>query len=218
MNTPEIMTIKEVSEFLRVSERTVLDWAQKSEIPSGKLGSSWRFKRDDINQWLNERLSSGPSTSYSRIRLEVILNPSNIEVIEGKLSKKEALDLLVDRMADYNKIKESIGFRQAIFDREELMSTGIGLGIAVPHVRMKTITDISMGALLVKGGIDDYDALDGQPVKLVFMIIANEAHHADYLKFLSTLSKQLQCEEYRNELIDVENSDNFYMKLIRGIS
>ncbi|MCH2207358.1 MAG: PTS sugar transporter subunit IIA [Lentisphaerales bacterium] len=217
MDTHDIMTIKEVSEYLRVSERTVLDWAQKGEIPCGKLGSSWRFKSDEIKKWLDDRLSSAPPTAYPRIKLEMILNPNSIQVVKESLTKENVLNSMVDNISDVFELKNREEFRTAIFHREELMSTGIGLGIAVPHVRLKNIEHISMGAMLVKQGVDDYDALDGQPVKLIFMIIANEAQHVDYLKFLSALSKQLQCEEYRQELLEVADSDNFYMKLIRGI-
>ena len=216
MDTPNIMTIKEVSEHLRVSERTVLDWAQKGEIPCGKLGSSWRFKSEDIESWLNERLSSAPAPTYPKIRLELILNPDCIEIVEEPMNKTAALELLIDKLSQKHNInKES--FRQAIFDREELMSTGIGLGIGVPHVRLKNIDDIVMGALIVRNGIEDYEALDQQTVKMVFMIIANEGQHSDYLKFLSALSKQLQCAEYREELLAVHDSDNLYIKLIKGI-
>lgn len=217
MDTHEIMTIKEVSEHLRVSERTILDWAQKGEIPCGKLGSSWRFKSDEIKKWLDERLSSAPATAYPRIKLEMILNPNSIQVIEESITKEAALNSMVDNITDIFELKNREEFRTAIFHREELMSTGIGLGIAVPHVRLKNIEHISMGAMLVRSGVNDYDALDGQPVKLIFMIIANEAQHADYLKFLSALSKQLQCEAYRQELLEVTDSDNFYIKLIKGI-
>ena len=217
MDTHEIMTMKEVSEHLRVSERTVLDWAQKGEIPCGKLGSSWRFKRDDIENWLNERLSSAPPSKYPRIKLELILNPDCILISEDELSKEDALNKMVELIGEHHEYQNIDEFRQAIFHREELMSTGIGLGIAVPHVRLKNLQNISMGAMLIRQGINDYEALDGLPVKLIFMIAANESQHTDYLKFLSALSKQLQAESYREDLLQVQDCDNFYMKLIRGI-
>jgi nitrogen PTS system EIIA component len=216
MDIHDIMTIKEVSEYLRVSERTVLDWAQKSEIPCGKLGNSWRFKREDIKAWLDQRLSSAPPSSYPRIKLEMILNPDCVDIQNDFSSKNDALNHLIKLLCDTHLLdKEEL--TEAIFSREELMSTGIGLGIAVPHVRLKHVKNIYMGALLVHQGISDYGALDSQPVKLIFMIIANELQHSDYLKFLATLSKQLQGEKYREELLSVTDSDNFYMKLIRGI-
>ena len=53
----DILTIEEVAKYLRVSERTVYDWAQKGEIPAGKIGTVWRFKKSEIEKWVNERLS-----------------------------------------------------------------------------------------------------------------------------------------------------------------
>ena len=54
----DILTIDEVANYLRVSERTVYDWAQKGEIPSGKIGTVWRFKKSEIEKWVNDSLSS----------------------------------------------------------------------------------------------------------------------------------------------------------------
>ena len=58
----DILTIEEVASYLRVSDRTVYDWAQKGEIPAGKIGTVWRFKKSEVEKWVNERLSSGPSS------------------------------------------------------------------------------------------------------------------------------------------------------------
>ena len=56
MQEKDILTIKDVAEHLQVSERTVSDWAQKGEIPCGKLGNSWRFKRIEVEHWLDKKL------------------------------------------------------------------------------------------------------------------------------------------------------------------
>ena len=61
----DILTIEEVAKYLRVSERTVYDWAQKGEIPSGKIGTVWRFKKSEIEKWVNDRLSSGSKSKSS---------------------------------------------------------------------------------------------------------------------------------------------------------
>ncbi len=58
MGKPEIMTLEEVADYLRISERTVYDWAQKGEIPCGKLGTAWRFKRSDIEAWVDRQLAA----------------------------------------------------------------------------------------------------------------------------------------------------------------
>ena len=60
--TDDILTIEEVSKYLRISDRTVYDWAQKGEIPAGKIGTVWRFKKSEIERWVNARLSSELNT------------------------------------------------------------------------------------------------------------------------------------------------------------
>ena len=67
----DILTIEEVAKYLRVSERTVYDWAQKGEIPSGKIGTVWRFKKSEIEKWVNKRLSSGGKSNDSVIIVQV---------------------------------------------------------------------------------------------------------------------------------------------------
>jgi len=75
----DILTIEEVARYLRVSERTVYDWAQKGEIPSGKIGTVWRFKKSEIERWVNERLSSNrPASVFSVVQIQNILSPDRI--------------------------------------------------------------------------------------------------------------------------------------------
>jgi PTS system nitrogen regulatory IIA component len=69
----DILTIEEVAKYLRVSERTVYDWAQKGEIPAGKIGTVWRFKKSEIERWVNERLSSNKAHRHC-IRYECALS------------------------------------------------------------------------------------------------------------------------------------------------
>ena len=77
----EIMTIEEVAEYLRVSERTVYDWAQKGQLPGGKLGTTWRFKRTDIEHWVSSRLGATPPAPASQTTtdsLKRILSPDRV--------------------------------------------------------------------------------------------------------------------------------------------
>ena len=73
----DIITIEEVAKYLRVSDRTVYDWAQKGEIPAGKIGTVWRFKKSDIINWVNERLSSNDlKQKNEKIKIKNILSPN----------------------------------------------------------------------------------------------------------------------------------------------
>src|SRR5574344_2923862 len=67
----DILTIEEVAKYLRVSERTVYAWAQKGEIPSGKIGTVWRFKKSEIEKWVNDRLSSSSKPAPQNMTIQI---------------------------------------------------------------------------------------------------------------------------------------------------
>ena len=82
------------------------------------------------------------------------------------------------------------------------MSTGIGLGVAIPHVRLASLNALVMAAAVVKHGIEDYVSIDGQPVRLIFMIAAGHHQHGEYLRLLSSLAHLVKGERMRQRLVD----------------
>ena len=104
----DILTIEEVAKYLRVSERTVYDWAQKGEIPSGKIGTVWRFKKSEIEKWVNERLSSGGKSNDSEIIVQVknILSPERI-VFMNHQTKHDSLVRLAQNLATAPQVKDA---------------------------------------------------------------------------------------------------------------
>ena len=73
----EIMTIEDVAKYLRVSERTIYDWAQKGILPGGKIGTTWRFKSADIQRWVNDKLNNDSDIKLSIYNLNGKLNCIN---------------------------------------------------------------------------------------------------------------------------------------------
>ena len=196
-----ILTIDEVAKYLRVSERTVYDWANKGEIPSGKIGTVWRFKKSEIEKWVNHKLS--PNYHFSRteeVHLETLISPDRIIFLNYSL-KRDALVALAENISTAPQIKNPQELKQEILKREELMSTAIGMGIAIPHVRLSSITDLVVSVGLSKLDIIDFQALDDEPVRLVIMIAAASNHHAYYLKVLSFFSAKLKNPDLRNTLL-----------------
>ncbi|MEG2076843.1 MAG: PTS sugar transporter subunit IIA, partial [Victivallaceae bacterium] len=90
------------------------------------------------------------------------------------------------------------------------MSTGIGFGLAIPHVRLASIKNICMAAAVVRNGVSDYETIDNEKVKLIFMIIAGENQHSSHLKLLSQLSAKLKNPLRRARLCDVKDNFHFY--------
>ena len=138
-----------------------------------------------------------------------VLVPQRVLILESK-TKRDALLALTDCLGT----EDRDALAQGIFYREELMSTGIGMGIAVPHVRLASVTGPVMCAGLCRNPITDYQSLDGIPVHLIFMIAAGQNQHAEHLKLLSFLSLKLKCEKLRNALISAPDTLTFYRTLV----
>jgi len=115
-------------------------------------------------------------------------------------SKEEALNQIVKLSVDAIELPEGERFRQAIFDREKIVSTGIGMGVAIPHAKLAAYDDFFIAIGVLKSGID-WNALDGAPVRLIFLIGGPDDKQTEYLKILSSLTGVLRDEELRKNLI-----------------
>ncbi|ULQ59673.1 PTS sugar transporter subunit IIA [Brucepastera parasyntrophica] len=211
----DILTIEEVAKYLRVSERTVYDWAQKGEIPSGKIGTVWRFKKDDIEKWVNERLSGSTKTAPETILIHVqnILSPDRIVMLNHS-TRHDALVSLSETLGTAPQIKNRHELTAEILKREELMSTAIGRGIAIPHVRLSSVTDLVMAVGICRNDIIDFQTIDDVPVRLIFMIAAAYNQHSYYLQTLSYFSKKLKNSDLRDSLLNAQTPLDAYNLLI----
>ncbi|MDR1863859.1 MAG: PTS sugar transporter subunit IIA [Treponema sp.] len=211
----DILTLEEVAKYLRVSERTVYDWAQRGEIPSGKIGTVWRFKKSEIEKWVSERLSATRLLPQNRaIHLETIISPDRIVFLDFS-TKRDALLALAGNLSRSPQIKNSQELAAEILKRDELMSTAIGRGIAIPHVRLSSVTDLVVSVGISRTDIIDFQALDDEPVRLLFMIAAAYNQHAYYLQTLSYFSARLKNKELRAALLEAKSAGEAYNLLVK---
>ncbi len=211
----DILTIEEVAKYLRVSERTVYDWAQKGEIPAGKIGTVWRFKKNEIEKWVNDRLSGSSKAvpENTSVRIPNILSPDRVVFIEHS-SRRDALVELSEVLGTAPQIKNRNELTVEILKREELMSTAIGRGIAIPHVRLSSVTDLVMAVGICRHDILDFQSIDDQPVRLLFMVAAAYNQHAYYLQTLSFFSSRLKNQDLREGLIHAASAQEAYQLLM----
>ncbi|GAB1481678.1 PTS sugar transporter subunit IIA [Treponema sp.] len=214
MMDDDILTIEEVAKYLRVSERTVYDWAQKGEIPSGKIGTVWRFKKAEIEKWVNDRLSMNRmAPQFASIQVQNIVSPDRILFL-NHATKRDALLAMADNLANAPQVKNRQELASEILKREELMSTAIGRGIAIPHVRLSSVTDLVVSVAISQCDIIDFQTLDDQPVRLMFMIAAAYNQHAYYLQTLSYFSTKLKNKDLRVALLAAKTPADAYALLI----
>jgi PTS system nitrogen regulatory IIA component len=213
MMDDDILTIEEVAKYLRVSERTVYDWAQKGEIPAGKIGTVWRFKKTEIEKWVNDRLTTHRMVpQFEAVHIESIISPDRI-IFLNYSTKRDALLALADNLANAPQVKNRQELAAEILKREELMSTAIGRGIAIPHVRLASVTDLVVSVGISQTDIIDFQPLDDEPVRLVFMIAAAYNQHAYYLQTLSYFSARLKSLNLRAALLSAPEPQDVYTLL-----
>jgi len=128
--------------------------------------------------------------------------------------KREVLLQMINSICENKRLNNKESVNEAIFYRESLMSTGIGLGIAVPHVRIKGIKEPIVAVGIQKDGIPDYETIDNIPVKIVFLIIAGEDQHKEYIQILSLVVTKLKQSEVRERLIEAKSKEELYQILI----
>ena len=212
----EIMTIEEVAAYLRVSERTVYDWAQKGDLPGGKLGTTWRFKREDVENWVNSRLSKKAAPSVMASAGGTLLLHSDRVIILEESDKRTVLTKLVDLLSQSPLVHNRDELLNGIFAREELMSTGIGFGVGVPHVRIDSVSDLVMAVAVCKQPVAEYSSLDNQPVQIVCMLAARSDQHTKYIRTLSAVSSRLKNEETRAAIIASDDPAFICSRLVSG--
>ncbi len=211
--TDDILTIEEVAKYLRVSDRTVYDWAQKGEIPAGKIGTVWRFKKSEVENWVNAKLSSSSlSQNDTEVQIKNILSPDRIVFINHS-TKHDAIVQLSDVLSTAPQIKNAQELTAEILKREELMSTAIGKGIAIPHVRLSSVTDLVMAVGVCKKPISDYQTIDDEPVNLLFMIAAAYNQHSLYLKTISHFCGKLKQEGLHENIINAKDAQEVFSLL-----
>lgn len=137
-----------------------------------------------------------------------LLAAESINLNGTPAGKTEALNQCIDLMAKSGKIADVEKYRKGVFAREEEGTTGIGMGIAIPHCKSDAVTKAGLVAMVVKDGVD-FESLDGTPAKIIFLIAAPNTEDNVHLQVLSKLSVMLMDEQFTNSLINAGSVDEF---------
>lgn len=142
------------------------------------------------------------------MRITDLLDKRSISLNEAPKTKSEALDRIIDLMVESGKINDREAYREQVYAREEESTTGIGEGIAIPHGKCDAVTKPGLAAMVVKDGVE-FDALDGQPVTLMFLIAAPNTKDNVHLDVLSKLSVLMMDEVFADALRNAKSADEF---------
>jgi mannitol/fructose-specific phosphotransferase system IIA component (Ntr-type) len=140
--------------------------------------------------------------------LSELLQGSRIKVPLGGATKDDLLRELVDLVAPPADAAARDAILAAVREREQLLSTGIGSGVAIPHGKTPVVDELVLAAGVAARPVD-FDALDGQPVEVFFLLVGPESASGAHIKVLSRISRLLRREQLRNSLRAAKSSDEF---------
>jgi fructose-specific phosphotransferase system IIA component len=139
------------------------------------------------------------------MKISSILNEDLVMVNLPGDTKEDVINAIINIAASSPKVKDVEKIRHAIFEREKIMSTGVGKGFAIPHGKTDAVSDIVAAFAITEKPID-YESLDHEPVRLLFLLIGKDSLVGAHIKLLSRISRLMNKEELRQKLLEARTS------------
>lgn len=140
------------------------------------------------------------------MKVSEILSKEFIIAELNSTDKESAINELIDLFNNDLRVDDIEKVRQAVLDREKIMSTGVGKGFAIPHGKTDSVKEIIAAFGRKKDGIE-YDALDGNPVNLIFLLVGRDTMISAHIKLLSRVSRMMNKDDFRLRLLNAETSE-----------
>jgi fructose-specific phosphotransferase system IIA component len=146
------------------------------------------------------------------VLLTDLITPERIKIPLEATEKDALLRELVEVVTRNDEVDEPEDVLRAIREREAVLSTGIGNGVAIPHGKSPTMPELRMAAGITAEPVD-FDALDGQPVRLFFLLVGPESAAGPHIKALSRISRLMRRDDVRQKLLAARDAETFYQAL-----
>ncbi|MDY0176875.1 MAG: PTS sugar transporter subunit IIA [Lentisphaeria bacterium] len=218
-----ILTLKELAEYLRVNERTILRMLKTGKIQGAKIGGQWRFNGSQIDRVffpstpIDEDDEDMPMSVLTRPHIGIpvsrLMNEERIILDMKATNIEEAIAELTDPRFFFGLVLDVLDLREKCMARENVLSTGIGNGIAIPHPRDPITTLRAPGSVIYgysKQGID-FKAPDGNPVHTFFLICSQNIEL--HLHLMGCMARLLKNDDFVNALPSCENNGDI-IKLV----
>lgn len=208
------LTVKDLAKLLNVTERTIYRWIKERSIPVYKIHDQYRFNRVEILDWAtakkinisHEILQDSADINIPETSLAEIIKRGGIHYrVEGK-DKKALLTSVLKSLSLPDDVNKDV-LLNAMLVREELGSTGLGDGIAIPHARYPIVTHIPGAVVSICFTEEpvDFGAIDGKPVSCLFTLISPTVR--SHLKTLSRIVYVLQNADVKNAIAGQESRE-----------
>lgn len=210
----ELMNLRDVARHLRLNEKTVSQLALDGELPAQKVARGWRFSRMAVDEWLSRRptiVNELPTEATGVPATLTLAGAMDVGRMNLKLhgpTKDAVLRELVALVIDPTQKRQAEIFFLALKAREDLCSTCVNEGIAIPHARnalVGLVDEPLLGYARHAAGID-FGALDGKPVQHFFLLCAPTVR--EHLQLLARLSRVLHGADFREKLAATQTADD----------
>jgi nitrogen PTS system EIIA component len=201
------LTVKDVADILKVSEKSIYRWLADGKMPALRIGGQYRFNRGELLEWaISQRLPASaefliePSTGDdASLNLSEAIKAGGIHYRVGGKDKDSVLRATIDTMHLPEDVDREF-LLKVLMARETMGSTGIGEGIAIPHVRNPIVVHVNrpLIALCFLEQPIEFDALDGKPVHTLFAMVSPSARA--HIRMLSRLSFVLRDPDLKAKL------------------
>lgn len=135
-----------------------------------------------------------------------LLRPEQVRIALSGTSKTDVINALIDVLDGHEDIDSLEAVRQAIFDREEMMSTGVGKGLGLPHAKTAAATD-TVAAFATTAEPVDFGAIDDEPIRLLLLLVGPEDHKSKHIKILGRISRLISRDDLRQKLVEAEDPE-----------
>jgi len=194
------MTLSQLAKYLQLADKTILRMAQRGEMPGAKIANQWRFMRPVIDDWFAAKMQTMPPAKLSPLAkaqadifsLHELIRPELMVLNLQPGPKERVLKQLVEPLHRTKFIGDTCRLLEALVQREEMMTTAVGHGVAIPHPR-KPLRGLFPEPAIVLGvcpGGTDYQAVDDKPVDIFFLICATRIEvHLQLMAKVAWLSR-----------------------------
>jgi len=216
------MTTRELANYIKLNEKTVIRMAQNGKLPGVKIGNQWRFHLAAIDRYLQADLMESPSsdldliigTKEGIIPLSRLTGPKFISVNSSAKIPEQALIELCKMAYEGGLTSKGSNLLKELKQRERMLSTAVGGGVAFPHPRHPSpelFKEPKVVILRLKSGVN-FDAPDGKPINIFFMpCAANEFVH---VRLLAKISKLLHVPGVVDKIINAKTKDQIMRLLL----
>lgn len=223
LSSDRLMTVRQLADYLNLNERTVLKLVSEGELPGVKIGNQWRFRKAMLDAWLDDQmlgvtprnveLPRGAPLARRMLNLASCFQPSHIIPDLEANTKNGVIEELANLASRLNLVRDKTWFVGALIERENIMPSATGNGLAFMHTLNRHPEHIVKPFMVLGrslGGVD-FDALDGKPTHLFFVL--GLKYHELHLPWLAKLPQMCARPETLRTLMAAGTADSIFAAL-----